>query len=274
MQRATVDDLVVNYVTSNPDLLAKADARARHLLDKFGCFLARRLFGNTELEPIRRDLRCLISLRRQMAGLGLPPPSDREPRFDDGILALAQQRAADTLIIQEAFNLLLSARQVAGHPILEHLSQELMGTQVIGHSDFTDNADIRLPDQEPSVLSWHQDNSHALDLEDRLTYWIPLHDCGEREGSLWLALGSHKLGSLSMRSPPIYELSEPSIVDRFQHLQIPMQAGDVLVFSALLVQAEGHNCSGRARWSLHVRHSNLESPRAVARGWPAGRSPT
>jgi hypothetical protein len=61
------------------------------------------------------------------------------------------------------------------------------------------------------------------------------------------------------------------LAGRFPHLRVPLPAGDVLVFSTLLLNADDCNCSGRARWALQVRHGNLEHPRAVVRGWPAGR---
>ncbi len=278
MRPISVDDLTVDYTPSDPDALAVADARARQLLGELGCFLARGLFGDEQLEPIRRDLRRLIGLRWRLAGLGPELPSESEPRFDDGLLALARQREAEVAVLQEALPLLLSARQVAGHPRLERLSRGLMGTQTVGHNEFTDNARVQLSDGNHHLLPWHQDYPYVQDSEDGLVYWIPLHRCGEREGSLRLALGSHRLGGLPVRrtdsgadgpTPP-YEIAEPAVVDRFPQLRVPVQAGDVLVFSTLLVHADDPNCSGRARWALEVRHGNLEHPRAVARGWPVG----
>src|SRR5208283_3809959 len=127
------------------------------------------------------------------------PPPEPAIRFDDGILALTRLRAVDAFILQKAFRLLLSARQVAGHPLLERLSRELIGAEAIGHSDFADSAEIRLPERCLPALAWHQDYLHAQNSEDGVTYWAPLHDCGEREGSLCLALGSHKLGILPVR---------------------------------------------------------------------------
>jgi Phytanoyl-CoA dioxygenase (PhyH) len=278
MRPISVDDLAVDYTPSDSDALAVADAQAQPLLGALGCFLARGLFGDEQLEPIRRDLRRLIRLRWQLAGLGPGLPSESEPRFDDGLLALTRRRQAEVAVLQEALCLLLSARQVVGHPRLERLSRGLMGTQTVGHNEFTDKARGQLSDGDHHLLLWHQDYPYVQDSEDGLVYWIPLHRCGERKGSLRLALGSHRLGVLPVRRPdsgadgpaPPYEIAEPTVVDRFPQLRVPVQAGDVLVFSPLLVHANDPNCSGRVRWALEVRHGNLEHPRAVARGWPVG----
>ena len=274
MHPFSVHDLAVDYTPSDPDALAVADARARPLLGELGCFLARGLFGDAELEPVRRDVRRLIGLRSRLAGLGPEPPSEPEPRFDDGLLALGRLREAETDIVQGALSLLLSAWQVADGPRLERLSRELMSTQAVGHGYFTDNAEVRLPDRDRLPLLWRQDYPYVQDSEDGLTYWVPLHDCGEREGSLRLAPGSHKLGALPVRlvapradgPTPAYELAEPAVAGRFPQFSVPLRAGDVLVFSTLLLHADDRNRSGRARWTLQVRHGNLEHPRAVAPG--------
>jgi ectoine hydroxylase-related dioxygenase (phytanoyl-CoA dioxygenase family) len=273
------DALAVDYTASDPEALAAADARARQLLDEFGCLVACRLFGAGELEPVRRDLQRLIGLRRRLAGVSEEPPPAATRRFDDGFLALVRRRESEALVLQSALRRLLPAQEIAGHPRLQRLSEALMGTRAISHSPFNNNARVWLPDEDGHLFPWHQDYPYTQDSEDGLTYWIPLHDCDDREGTLQLAPGSHKMGILPLRptdpradSPALgYELAEPAVLERFPRLRLPVRAGDVLVFSTLLLHAGDSNRSGRARWALQVRHGNLEHPRAVARGWPAGR---
>ncbi len=274
MQPVSAADLAVDYTSTEPDRFAEADTRARRLLDEFGCFAARGLFSDVDLEPIRRDVRRLIGLRWWLAGLGPQPPCGPEAPFDDGLPALTRSRPGDAFVLQEALRLLFSAVQVACHPRLERLSRELMGTQVIGHRAFTDAAELRLPDKQPAVLHWHQDAPQAQDAEESLTYWIPLRDCGEREGSLRLAVGSHRLGVVRVGpaasgpggTAPLRELEEPAVVDRFPHLQLPLRAGDVLACSGLLLHADERNGSELARWVLQVRHANLENHQGLIAG--------
>src|SRR5262249_54432239 len=129
MHGTGVDDFTVDCAPSDPDALAGTDARARRLLDGQGWFLARRLFGDEQLSAVRGDVGRLIALRWRRAGLGPGPPSEPEPRFDDGFLTLARLREAETDLLQGAVSLLLSARQLADGPSLERLSRLLLGTQ-------------------------------------------------------------------------------------------------------------------------------------------------
>jgi hypothetical protein len=272
------DDLWVDYSGLGPDGSAAADRRARGRWEEHGCFLARGLLDDGELGPIRRDLRRLIALRRE--ALGLPEsPAGPGARFDDGLPGLVAVRRTEALVVQDAFRLLLSVQQVGVSPPLVRLSRQLLGTETIGLSPTNNNAKVSLPGEDEYLFPWHQDYPYVQDSEDGLVYWAPLHDCGEEEGCLWVAPGSHKLGLLPLRrvdpsaGTPVlaFELADPGVADRFPRVRVPVRAGDVLVFSTLLLHAGGANRCGRPRWTLQIRHGNFEHPRAVGRGWPSAR---
>ena len=216
-------------------------------------------------------------------GLGFAeePPDGQPPCFDDGFLRLTELDMWNPVVMIGAFMRALPLQQLGLDPRLVRLSRLLMATETVMASDLG-TLQVQFPDDRRNLRPWHQDYPYVRDSEDAVIYWIPLRSLEGQNCSLQVAPGSHRLGVLPMRGyrlrPPGSErpmrIADLSGLDRFPQLSVPAEAGDVLVFSTLLLHASALNRSERIRWTSQVRHGNFEDPRALARNWPATRPAT
>jgi hypothetical protein len=276
MPDVRIEDLTVTY--SGPAGVAVANARARQLYAEFGCFLARGLLGDAELEPIRASIRRLISLRMENLGLRQEPSADQPPDFDDGFVRLGDLDVWNKVVIMGGLARSLPLHQLGLSPKLTRLSRMLMATDTILTSTLG-AVQVQQPQETRHLLPWHQDYPYTRDSEDGLVYWIPLRELEEHNSALQVAPGSHRLGVLPMRGhgprPPegdrVLRIADLSVLERFPQLTVHVSPGDVLVFSTLLLHASVLNRSTQVRWTVQIRHGNFEYSRAVARDWPATR---
>ncbi|WP_193194810.1 phytanoyl-CoA dioxygenase family protein [Nostoc sp. MG11] len=273
MQSILINDLSVDYSLTNPTSLAKSDNQAKQLFGEFGCFLAKELLTDEELNSVRCDIRQLIELKMQQLGLQKESTANALTGFDEGFQQLSQLEYMHGQVIKHAARLLISIHQINVNPKLVRLSKKLMSTNTLMANMLFD---IRVdrPYEDEHLFPWHQDYPVIQDSEDAVVYWIPLRNVEEQDGCLQIAPGSHKLGVLPRRArsknePPSVDIVDWSILRQFPHLHVPMQIGDVLVFNTLMLHASGVNRSDRIRWTLQIRHGNFEHSKAIARGWPA-----
>ncbi len=294
MKNILANDLSIDYSVTDETSIIEADILAQQLLNEFGCFLAKGLLNNGEIDLIHHDIRQLISLRMQQAGLKKEAPASIITQFDDGLQILRQLESAyvnelmskdiannqssnqlehaHSEVIANACRTLLSVQKINVHPEIVRLSKKLMSTNtVMVHMSYDLRVDYPYGDEY--LFPWHQDYPVIQDSEDALIYWIPLRDVGEENGCLHIAPGSHRLGvlpQLPQREEDAVSATIPddSILNQFPHIRIPMLSGDVLVFNTLMLHASGSNRSNNPRWSLQVRHGNFEHPKAIARNWP------
>ncbi|MBW4510794.1 MAG: phytanoyl-CoA dioxygenase family protein [Scytonematopsis contorta HA4267-MV1] len=294
MKNISANDLSIDYSITDKTARIKSDIIAQKLLNEFGCFLAKGLLNNGEIDLIHHDIRQLISLRMQQAGLKKEIPVNIISQFDDGLQILRQLESAyvnelmskdiannqssnqlehaHSEVIANACRTLLSVQKINVHPEIVRLSKKLMSTNtVMAHMSYDLRVDYPYGDEY--LFPWHQDYPVIQDSEDALVYWIPLRDVGEENGCLHIAPGSHRLGvlpQLPQREEDAVSATIPddSILSQFPNIRVPMLSGDVLVFNTLMLHASGTNRSNNPRWSLQVRHGNFEHPKAIARNWP------
>ena len=278
MKAPALSELYVDYTSEVSGALSEADARARKLFGEFGCFIATGLIGSAELDPIRRDIGRLISIKLEELQLAKDDETGTSC-FDDGFITLSRKDRAHAGVIYEACRRLMPVHQLAVNSRLVRLSKSLMGTDTV--IACTLNA-VRIDHahEDKYLFPWHQDYPYIQDSEDGVVYWIPLQDVNERNGALRIAIGSNAAGVRPVRlvdpqnknrnGARTIELADESIVETFPQIPVPMRTGDVLVFSSLLLHKSQPNLSDRTRWTLQVRHGNFEHPRAVSKDWPGG----
>jgi hypothetical protein len=238
-----------------------------------GAVIARALVPSATIDELRAEIRELITLARRRAELPLVAG-----RFDAGFEELCAVDPAAGPAIFDACRRLASVHRLSVAPPLLELSKRLMQTELVMLPPYKP-VRIDWHEREAALLPWHQDYPYAQDSLDGVVYWIPLVDVDEHNGCLEVALGSQRGGvqPVAMIEPASggagvrgLRIADPSVVERWTRVRLPMRAGEVLVLSALLLHRSHTNRSGEVRWTVQVRHGNFAHPTAVAKRWPRG----
>ncbi len=143
-------------------------------------------------------------------------------------------------------------------PLVDAIEQ-LTGTDVIGHPVF--NARPKLPDQQLTVVPWHQDSGYFGTVSETSlipTAWIPLVPVDETNGCLQVVAGSHRLGVVNHhteeREGKFLEVMDELIEDS-RVVTCPMELGDALVFHNLtLHRSLPHTINESIRWAIDIRY--------------------
>lgn len=98
---------------------------------------------------------------------------------------------------------------------------------------------VKMVEKQPfdsTVCHWHQDNAYFdknSKSESRMSVWIPLQDCDEKNGCLWVVPGSHKNPLLphQMQADGICRLAFSSGMQEMQGaIPCKVSAGSVILF--------------------------------------------
>jgi hypothetical protein len=181
--------------------------------------------------------------------------------------------------IYRASRHLCALHQLSAKAELLQLARTLMGTEFVNLIPYTAmRVDTR--GEEQYLFPWHQDYPYTQGSMDGIVAWVPLFDLNEGDGGVQLIPGSHKLGlqrvelidpdnarrngahTIRIENLERFD-SAPSVIPR-------VRAGDVVVFSTLLVHRSVPMTRDGVRWTTQIRYANFSNPDAVKRGWPGG----
>lgn len=152
------------------------------------------------------------------------------------------------------------------HPTFIHLALEherIIGTmrQLIGE-DVALKAEMALskPPFIGSEKPWHQDNAYFnwLPLEKVGTAWIALDDATVENGCMHVLPGGHTLGALRHYHTIDCEIV-PDRIDKSQAVPLPMKAGGVMFFSAMLPHQTPPNSTGDRRRALQFQYRGVST---------------
>jgi ectoine hydroxylase-related dioxygenase (phytanoyl-CoA dioxygenase family) len=103
------------------------------------------------------------------------------------------------------------------------------------------------------TFAWHQDNGYSLLHDGYYQLWVALSDMTLDNGGLWLDPGSHR------RLLPHRTIGSHRVHDGTpQHpVFVGAQAGDVVVFSSLLLHSTTPNTTQQARWAYVVEYMSI-----------------
>ena len=107
---------------------------------------------------------------------------------------------------------------------------------------------------------WHQDDAyytkHAPESQRRMSTWIPLQDTTREQGCVEIVPGSHKRGlqPSSNKGYGTCSLSMDIDVDLSERMYLPIKAGSIMLFSALLWHASEGNKTGTRRRAFIVSY--------------------
>jgi len=133
------------------------------------------------------------------------------------------------------------------------------------------------PPHSDDVCHWHQDDAFYLKPDDptthsetRMSVWVPLHDSDERNGCLWVVPGSQAWG---LEDYHMVETGQcRKVIDREpyanQHaIPLPVKAGSVVLFSALLWHHSKNNRTDRVRRAFIVSYQEATVGRGAGEQW-------
>lgn len=157
--------------------------------------------------------------------------------------------------------------QVCADPQLAGICADLIGPEV---RLYWEQAVYKQPHSAEPVL-WHQDNGYTyVEPQSYLTCWIAITDATSENGCISVVPGAHRGGTLEHRSTPI---GEECWADRDRAVQVPVDAGDVVVFTSLTPHATDRNRTDEVRKAYIVQYVAdgavaLDGDPASGRGTP------
>jgi phytanoyl-CoA hydroxylase len=156
-------------------------------------------------------------------------------------------------------------KRFVNHPELMELAVQLLGPDV---RLWWDQGIDKAPGAG-SPIRWHQDNGYQQGrVPEYLTAWLALDDSDLENGGLEAVPGSHKAGLLPHVMEGVHAVVAEGHVDPGAAVALDARAGDLLIFSSLLV----HQTVGNRTTDRHRRSWVLQYARADARNEDTGES--
>ena len=153
-------------------------------------------------------------------------------------------------------------------PTLLDVVASLIGDEILAHPQF--NYRAKLPNQDITVIPWHQDLAYLIPEEAGETLvvnvWLPLVQANEENGCMQLIRASHRFNLIdhNYQDPTPCHTGGRGISD----VELPpgdiitaeLDAGDVLLTSERVVHRGLPNRSDTVRWSVDTRYSQIGLP--------------
>ncbi len=133
--------------------------------------------------------------------------------------------------------------------LMADLAHDLIGPDV---RLYWDQAVYKRPHGAEPVL-WHQDNGYTyIEPQAYLTVWVALTDATPDNGCISVLPGVHRNGTAAHRNTPI---GFECCVDPDGAVEVPVRAGDAVVFSSLTPHATGRNTTADIRRAYIVQYA-------------------
>jgi ectoine hydroxylase-related dioxygenase (phytanoyl-CoA dioxygenase family) len=138
--------------------------------------------------------------------------------------------------------------KVCADPTIAGVCADLIGPDV---RLYWEQAVYKQPHSAAPVL-WHQDNGYTyVEPQSYLTFWIAITDATPENGCISVVPGVHRDGTLEHRSTPI---GEECWGDWDAAVDVPVDAGDVVVFTSLTPHATRENRTEAVRKAYIVQY--------------------
>jgi len=128
------------------------------------------------------------------------------------------------------------------HPVLLGLCNEILGPDVRFYWD----QGINKQPGAGSAIAWHQDNGYQGGrTQEYLTCWLALDDSTTANGGLLAVPGSHGGGQLEHEWRGVHAVIPERAFDASRAVPLDARAGELLIFSSLLVHQTVGNTTER-----------------------------
>ena len=143
-------------------------------------------------------------------------------------------------------------RRFLTHPRLLEIAVDLLGNDV----RFWWDQGINKSPGAGSYIAWHQDNGYTQGrIPAYLTFWLALDDSTLENGGLQVVPGSHRQGHRPHEMRGVHAVIPDEHVDAGSAVALDARAGDLLVFSSLLVhQTVGNRTRDRERRAWVIQY--------------------
>lgn len=105
------------------------------------------------------------------------------------------------------------------------------------------------------IFRWHQDNGYNQLKREHFQLWIALTETRQQNGALKLVPGSHKRGLLPHTFKGVGQMEVDEEVG--EHVTIDADAGDVILFSSLMLHCTGPNEADSKRVAYVAEYMKL-----------------
>jgi hypothetical protein len=233
-----------------------------------GYFVARGVLPTRELDRINQDIGELFAI--QLEGRGLP--------VDGGAGRSAIHANAQRLLGADVGAYLGAARLTQELPSIHRLLlsepiMEIVAALGLERPVTTAKPSVHLMSDALKIPNGyhksppHQDWRSMQGSLDSIVLWMPTVPVSAASYPLEFVPGSHRLGLLGtvehIMTPAVHD---PRITDdRF--VAVPVDPGDVIVFSSFMVHRTGERGDGNLRIALSTRFNNAREPSYVQRSF-------
>jgi ectoine hydroxylase-related dioxygenase (phytanoyl-CoA dioxygenase family) len=193
------------------------------------------VLGATELETIGKEYDRLVTFEDQVLG-----------NEQDGVFPY---RAMLNFRSPELAAIIL-------HPALLEIAVQVLGEDV----RFWWDQGINKAPGSGSKIAWHQDNGYQRGrTQEFLTCWLALDDSALENGGLQVVPGSPQGGLLEHEWQGVHAVIPDGRFDPERAVPLDARAGDLLVFSSLLVhQTVGNHTAERQRRAWVVQYCRAD----------------
>ncbi|NKB20130.1 MAG: hypothetical protein GKS01_06235 [Alphaproteobacteria bacterium] len=142
------------------------------------------------------------------------------------------------------------------------------------------NIRMDTPNRDEFLFHWHQDITYLLGSANTLTYWIPLVEVDENNGSVEVVPGSHRqgirpfryTGEKALARDTVLSPSDARLIEEPETAGVTITAkpGDLVLFSQFLLHRSTPNRSRQTRWTVQIRHADAFDQNFIDAGYPCG----
>jgi ectoine hydroxylase-related dioxygenase (phytanoyl-CoA dioxygenase family) len=207
------------------------DTRQRQAFDRDGFLNLGPIFSPDELKRIGEEYDRLVTLEAQVLG------NEEEGVFP--YRAMLNFRSPEL-------------KRMITHPRLLEIAAELLGPDV----RFWWDQGINKSPGAGSTIAWHQDNGYTEGrIPEYLTCWLALDPADLENGGLQVISGSHRSGQHEHEMQGVHAVIASGTIDVDDAVALDAAAGDLLIFSSLLVhQTVGNRTRDRQRRAWVVQY--------------------
>lgn len=222
--------------------------KLRDQLSRDGYILIRNLIPRNEVLEVRSRLLTIASEYQWLDNSSPEAEGVVNPELDHNIIRDESISAINRMWCDEAMHGLRIHRNILA------LFERIFKEPAIAHPRFT----LRHVFPGSPATTTHQDHVHVGG-EEFYSMWSPLGDCSMEQGVLALVPNSHRGGLLKAAFAGMGIIEE----DSWSWVSGAMNAGDVIIFSNLMVHKALPNLTKKIRLSFDARYQAASLPIAT-----------